>query len=347
MTATPVERPPVTARSLRLRERTACPCRPGRASRRGGARKHTVTPLPASRWLGALAGLLVLVVPASGASADPAVGASLRPARTRDADLAPLAQAILTVDNRTDAPLRSIAIQDAHGGVTFVYRLAVPPGEQSSRSILLPATWIEQSYTAQLLADEPPDVPLTEDVPGDNAPPASAPRAVATTRITCSWPSEWVEGEAWVVPERFAALAPARAAWGASLRRHVLLVGAVAVLGVVVSLLPRPPWARAAVLCVVAVAASGAMAWLVASEPIEVRWRVESPRGPLQAVAARRRSAVALSPAPIVPLYRSAGDVQRDRAQIVEGAGLRAVLPAGDIRLFATPRTGQRVVPGG
>ncbi len=298
-----------------------------------------------------LAVLLVLAFgPIAGLAREAAeakVTVSLSPGEAREANLAPLAPAVLTVENHADAPLRSVELHDTRGGATFLYRLAVAPGQRASRTVLLPATWLEQTYTARFLArpperSSPPDSGVASHRPVDDRAQADTPAPAASDLVgvadaSCSWPSEWVAGDAWIARDLYDDLPPARAAWPASLRRGVLLVGVGGVLGMAIALLPRRAWARAAVFGGVVVAASATLLSLLAAEPTEVRWPIDSARGRVVAVAARRTQTVELRAWPVVPLYATRDAVGGDAARIIEGVGVRAAVSGGEVRLLARP----------
>ncbi|MFP4053201.1 MAG: hypothetical protein ACLFV7_04980 [Phycisphaerae bacterium] len=256
----------------------------------------------------ALTAMALAVLAFCGVASSAGLEVTLTPADDADPNQR-LQPAALTLENNTDATVASVSLRWDRGGPNFVYPLAVGPGGRASRTVFLPALWVDQQYTVTALDET-------------HQPVASATAAVA-------WPASRVAPDALLAADLYGRYRYDLPQWDRQFRMNLAMVAGLAVLGLGGVALLHRTWVRLAGVALLVIVSTGAVSVMVMREPLVVEREL-----PLQAdeagtsaastrrvlvLTTRRTTDVLVSRSNLEPVYPSVDAMLADKAVIRPG----------------------------
>ncbi|MFW5733121.1 MAG: hypothetical protein ACOCZU_07890 [Planctomycetota bacterium] len=266
-----------------------------------------------SRRLLVVVGILTLLGVSVQAAQPPR--ARLAPAEGGTPDANRLQPARLAVENTTDHAVEHVALRWDRGGPTFVFPLAIAPGQSARREVLLPASAGEQTWDVHLRGQ--------------------ADSTVATTAARIRWPIDRVDPAALVSPgvyRRFQADLPR---WDPRIRMNLIGLATVTTLAMAALAWMHRSTGQLIGLAGVIVAATAVAGWVIADEPIVLERTLpvtlsagdpNQPDGRALVLTTRRTTSYSRHEGRYIPLYRSPEHMLADETTLRISGGFTTTL---------------------
>lgn len=271
-----------------------------------------------------LLALLTAALPAHGAT-----GVSLDRADEQPESIWPYRAAKLTIQNDSEAIIRTVRLRWQGGGPSFVHPVAIAPHTTASLPVNLPAAALHQAYRVTLLdADDPDD---------RNEP------ALAELSANIEWKLTDLTTDAFINSEMYEPWHDNIPVWPSKLRWSVLLRGVLYCLALAGCLFIRRRGLRVAAILMLAAAATIGISYalsmqeIVFQRPIPIDDAGPTGRSMLVVLTCRRTTEWYYPSVRLAPIYYSKHQMARDTMAIHATRGVRVLLKPNQVRLFRRP----------